>query len=176
MAYEPAFGIIGDPAKRSPKTRQSADHSMVYIVSTMLRKAIEMASENGSGSLADGNDEWWKLLMLEPADYGREAIVNKSTHELMDKIDFEHGGKEYDDRYPDGIPTSLVIELDDGTKLDSGLVMYPSGHARNTTANLEDILRHKAALLGALAMDDAGTIIDRCNGIDPLDHWVISGM
>ena len=31
VAYEPAFGIIGDPAKRSPTTRQSADHSMVYI-------------------------------------------------------------------------------------------------------------------------------------------------
>ena len=40
-AYEPAFGIIGDPAKRTPTTRQSADHSMVYIVATMLRKAIE---------------------------------------------------------------------------------------------------------------------------------------
>jgi 2-methylcitrate dehydratase len=31
VAYEPAFGIIGDPAKRNPTTRQSADHSMVYI-------------------------------------------------------------------------------------------------------------------------------------------------
>ena len=29
-AYEPAFGIIGDPAKRNPTTRQSADHSMVF--------------------------------------------------------------------------------------------------------------------------------------------------
>jgi 2-methylcitrate dehydratase len=27
--YEPAFSIIGDPAKRDPRTRQSADHSMV---------------------------------------------------------------------------------------------------------------------------------------------------
>ena len=124
-----------------------------------------MASEKGSGALADGNDEWWKLLMLAPADYGRDAIINKVTHELMDKIDFEHGGQEYDDRYPDGIPTSLVIELDDGNKLDSGLVMYPSGHARNTTADLKDILLHKAGLLGALAMDDAETIIDRCNSI-----------
>jgi hypothetical protein len=26
--------------------------------------------------------------------------------------------------------------------------MYPSGHARNTTANLEDILSHKFSLLG----------------------------
>lgn len=41
IAYEPAFGIIGDPAKRKCQTRQSADHSMVYIVGTMLRKAIE---------------------------------------------------------------------------------------------------------------------------------------
>ena len=31
VAYEPAFGIIGDPAKRNATTRQSADHSMVYI-------------------------------------------------------------------------------------------------------------------------------------------------
>lgn len=41
MAYEPAFGIIGDPAKKTPSTRQSADHSMVYIISTILRKAYE---------------------------------------------------------------------------------------------------------------------------------------
>jgi 2-methylcitrate dehydratase len=40
IAYEPAFGIIGDPAKKNPTTRQSADHSMVYIISTMLRKAF----------------------------------------------------------------------------------------------------------------------------------------
>jgi len=40
VAYEPAFGIIGDPAKMKPTTRQSADHSMVYIISTMLRKAF----------------------------------------------------------------------------------------------------------------------------------------
>ena len=166
VAYEPAFGIIGDPAKREPKTRQSADHSMVYIVSTKLRKAIEHAAAKGSGSIADGNDEWWKLLMLAPIDYGREAIANPATRELMDKIDFEHGGKEYDDRYPDGIPTSMVIEMADGTKYDSGLVMYPSGHARNTTADLDDILMHKASLLGALAMDDAATIIDRCNNIE----------
>ena len=36
VAYEPAFGIIGDPAKRNPSTRQSADHSMVYIGTAYL--------------------------------------------------------------------------------------------------------------------------------------------
>lgn len=38
VAYQPAFGIIGDPEKRDPHTRQSADHSMVFIVSAKLRK------------------------------------------------------------------------------------------------------------------------------------------
>lgn len=41
IAYEPAYGIIGDKAKWNPTTRQSADHSMVYIISTMLKKAFE---------------------------------------------------------------------------------------------------------------------------------------
>ena len=48
-AYEPAFGIIGDPAKRDPHTRQSADHSMVYIVGTLLRKAIETRRRSTTG-------------------------------------------------------------------------------------------------------------------------------
>ena len=168
-AYEPAYGIIGDPAKRDPHTRQSADHSMVYIVSTKLRKAYELAAAKGSGAIAEGNDNWWTTLMLAPIDYGREAIVHPETRRLMDCIEFEHGGPEYDDRYPDGIPTSLRIELEDGRVLDSGFVMYPSGHARNTTCDLEHILDHKASLLGALAMDDATALIERCNGVGELD-------
>ena len=142
---------------------------MVYIVSTMLRKAYEQEEEKGRGCIAEGNDVWWKALMLEPCDYGRDALQNETTRRLMDCIEFEHGGKEYDERYPDGIPTSMCIELSDGRVLDSGFVMYPSGHARNSTCNLEDILAYKAGLLGKLAMDDPGAIIDKCNGIGGLD-------
>jgi len=163
VAYEPAFGIIGDPAKRDPETRQSADHSMVYIVSTMLRKAIEL-------SPSGGNDDWWKQLMLMPEDFGREAIVHTHTRTLMDTIEFEHGGPDYDDRYPDGIPTSMVITQKDGGTYDSGLVMYPSGHARNTTADLHDILAHKTSLMGAIAIDgDSAPVIDAFRGIASLD-------
>lgn len=35
--------------------------------------------------------------------------MSKETRDLMAKIEFHHGGKEYDDRYPEGIPTSVVI-------------------------------------------------------------------
>ena len=36
IVYEPDFGIIGDPANEDPRTRQSADHSMAFIVGRML--------------------------------------------------------------------------------------------------------------------------------------------
>ena len=170
VAYEPAFGIIGDPAKRDPKTRQSADHSMVYIVSTMLRKAIETTPTGG-------NDDWWKQLMLMPVDFGRDAIVNKHTRSLMDTIEFEHGGQDYDDRYPDGIPTSMVITLSDGRTFDSDLVMYPSGHSRNTAADLVGILAHKADLMGAIAIDgDSGDVIDRFRSIASQDVAGVLGL
>ncbi len=156
IAYEPAFGIIGDPAKRNPTTRQSADHSMVYIISTLLRKALTSKSVG------------WKDLMLEPADYGDSAIHDSRTRALMDKIVFEHGGKEYDDKYPDGIPTSVVITDTDGSEYDSGLVMYPGGHARNRTVDLKDILAHKFQLLGGLAFEKPQPIIDRYNNIADL--------
>jgi 2-methylcitrate dehydratase len=143
-AYEPAFGIIGDPAKRDPKTRQSADHSMLYLVCTKLRKALEARAKGASAFD-------FKSLMLLPRDFSADAIRHPVTRALMEKMTFKHGGEEYDRRYPDGIPTSIQIEDSVGRQHDSGLVMYPTGHARNTTADLDDVLGHKFKMLGALA-------------------------
>ncbi len=147
--YEPAFGIIGDPAKRDPRTRQSADHSMVYIVATLLRKALE---QKQSG---------WRELMLVPADYDDAAIVHPMTRQLIDRIEFCHGGKEYDDKYPDGIPTTLEIEHATLGKLSSGLVMYPEGHARNQSGSLSDLLEHKFRLLASLGVSDVEALYRR---------------
>lgn len=151
---------------------------MAYIVATKLRKALQ-------GAKAD-----WPGLMLSPYDYSKEAIFDPVTRSLMEKIDFKHDAS-YDPLYPDGIPTSIIIEDKDGARaqpcvspppcpcappatprhahalhrralpgppplssllsgktFDSGLVMYPAGHARNTTTDLRGILAHKFSLLG----------------------------
>eukprot|EP00443_Scrippsiella_acuminata_P101907 CAMPEP_0115748132 /NCGR_PEP_ID=MMETSP0272-20121206/93516_1 /TAXON_ID=71861 /ORGANISM="Scrippsiella trochoidea, Strain CCMP3099" /LENGTH=511 /DNA_ID=CAMNT_0003193137 /DNA_START=66 /DNA_END=1601 /DNA_ORIENTATION=- len=152
VAYEPAFGIIGDPAKKDPKTRQSADHSMAFIVSRMLIKAI------ARGSLPATGQETWKLLMLSPQDYGKEALFDEATRALMQKIEFEHGGAEYDKRYPDGIPTSMDIHMRSGQTYSSGLIMYPPGHARNTTADLKDLLATKNKMLGDIVFRDQASL------------------
>jgi len=158
-AYEPAFGIIGDPAKRDPKTRQSADHSMLYLVCTKLRKAIDLAAQ---GRLTTAG---FKELMLLPHDFDALAIAHPLTRALMAKMAFEHGGPDYDAKYPDGIPTSVVITDDAGRVHDSGLVMYPAGHARNTVADLRDILSHKFHALAALASEHPPSIIDRLSAL-----------
>lgn len=167
-AYEPAFGIIGNPAKKDPRTRQSADHSMAYIVATLLRKALEHRATKGPLPAGGGsNDAAWKALMLEPYDYkvAESAIFHPVTRRLMDRIDFRHGGPEYDAKYPDGIPTSIRITDASGATHDSGLVMYPAGHARNTTADLADILNHKFGLLGGLASKDPKSLIARLSNL-----------
>jgi 2-methylcitrate dehydratase len=163
-AYEPAFGIIGDPAKRDPRTRQSADHSMVFILSRKLRKAI-LAGED----LASDNDAMWKQLMLMPEDYSDEALFDEQTRALMQLIEFEHGGEEYDSRYPDGIPTSIVLQMADGRELDSGLVMYPSGHARNESADLKGILATKFSRMGELGMEAHAASVEKLNNLTALD-------
>merc|ERR1719163_1003304 len=103
-------------------------------------------------------DEAWMKLMLSPYDYGKDALFDAETRALMQKITFEHGGAEYDAKYPDGIPTSLDVTLKGGKKFSSGLVMYPTGHARNTTADLKGILDHKNNLLGDLVFQDKAAL------------------
>jgi 2-methylcitrate dehydratase len=155
--YEPAFGIIGDPAKRDPQTRQSADHSMVYIIATLVRKAHEARRDGWDGQGG------WQRLMLTPDDYSENesALFNPVTRALMEKIDFLHGGPEYDARYPDGIPTTLVVEHRELGEHTSGLVMYPEGHARSTTGDLHSLLDRKFQLLAQLGVDNPAALRER---------------
>ena len=122
---------------------------MVYILCSKLKKAIALSK---AGALGKDNDTLWQQLMLFPIDYAAAAIFDADTRALMSLCEFAHGGKTYDDNYPDGIPTSIVITTADGQVIDSGMIMYPTGHARNTTANLQAVLNHKWSVLGALAV------------------------
>jgi len=147
--YEPAYHIICDPYKWEPTSRQSADHSLPYIVATLLRKAIEQQTTD------------WRALMLLPADYSDAALAHPLTRKLMARVALHHGGHEFDRRYPEGIPTEVTLEHATRGSLSSGLVMFPTGHAANTTAPLQELLQHKWAALAALAVDDVPAALAR---------------
>lgn len=152
--YEPAFSIIGDPAKRDPRTRQSADHSMVYIIATLLRKALQSRQVG------------WRELMLVPDDYNAESLADPLTRQLMSRIEFVHGGPGYDEKYPDGIPTTLEITHRQLGTCSSGLVMYPAGHARNQAADLDPLLDAKCRRLAAYGVRDVEAFISRFSHFD----------
>jgi 2-methylcitrate dehydratase len=157
LIYEPAFSIIGDPYKRDPRTRQSADHSMVYIIATLLRKAYEARRSGWDGK------NGWQRLMVAPGDYAEDesALFHPLTRRIMQQIDFRHGGEDYDRRYPDGIPTSVEISHAKLGPLTSGLVMYPMGHARADATELPSLLAHKCRLLAGTAVDDVDALVER---------------
>ena len=91
--------------------------------------------------------------------------TNQTSLQTADKMEFAHGGAEYDKNYPDGIPTSLIITDSKGDKFDSGFVMYPPGHARNSDHDLDSILDHKNQMLGDIAVDDVGAALDMLGGL-----------
>ena len=59
---------------------------------------------------------------------------------------------------------------------DLGLVMYPSGHARNATADLKGILANKFEQLGKLAMDDPKPLVAKLERLEQLDAAGIAGL
>ncbi len=165
IAYQPAFGIIGDPSKRHPETRQSADHSMVYIVATLIKKARAIAA--AGGKLADNNVGLWSTLMLLPIDYSRASIKDAETQSIMQLISFEHGGSSYDEKYPEGIPTSVVISNEKDVTADSGMVLFPAGHARyaGPWEDIDAILAHKFTTLAALSVADGAAAIAKVSNL-----------
>ena len=49
--------------------------------------------------------------------------------------------------------------------ISSGLVMYPAGHARCESGNLEELLAHKFRTLAALGVDDVDALYRRFTGL-----------
>jgi 2-methylcitrate dehydratase len=152
LIYEPAYSIIADPAKRRPTTRQSADHSLPYILARTLLKAAATPAGRPAG---------WDSLMLLPDDYSAAAIAEAAVARLIERMVIEHGGPEYDRLYPDGIPTRVVIEHAALGTLDGGLVVHPLGHARSDPAGTATLVNLKFDRLVAGAVADAAAVKSR---------------
>jgi len=148
--YEPAYSIIADPAKRTPTTRQSADHSLPYILAKTLLKA--------RAAHAAGLPLGWESLMLLPDDYGDAALADPEIARLIARIEIAHGGRDYDERYPEGIPTSVAVEHASLGVLGGGMVTFPLGHARSDAARTAAVVNLKFDRLVAGAVADPGAL------------------
>ncbi|MFM8952030.1 MAG: MmgE/PrpD family protein, partial [Planctomycetaceae bacterium] len=151
--YEPAYSIIADPAKRTPTTRQSADHSLPFILARTLLKAREAAGR--------GDPLGWESLMLLPDDYAADMIASGAVKRLIERIEIEHGGAEYDRLYPEGIPTSVAVDHARRGTLGGELVRFPLGHARSDAARTAAVVELKFARLVSGAVTDPAALRQR---------------
>lgn len=98
--------IVKDPEKWDPKTRETADHSLPYIV---------------AAALLDGH-VW--LDTFKP-----ERYLAKDVRELMKKMTITVD-PEHDKLYPEGIKNTIRIVLKDGRSVEESST-YPPGHFKN---------------------------------------------
>lgn len=111
--FEACYSIIGsEPEKWRPQSRETADHSLPYIV---------------GATLMDGKVD---LDTFEEARYTDPALL-----ELVSRITVRHD-PAMDARYPEGIPNRITLYLKDGRTLTEENT-FPRGHARNPMSDEE---------------------------------------
>lgn len=115
--FQMAYDILAkDAEKWAPETRETADHSLPYIVMAAL--------EDGHIDIDTFSPE--RLAVQQTLD----RIQSLLTIEVTDEM---NAG------YPDGNPTRITVTLKDGTQLQESVV-HPAGHSGNpfTDAQIEE--------------------------------------
>ncbi len=111
--FEACYSIIGsEPEKWEPKSRETADHSLPYIV---------------GATLVDGKVD---LDTFDEARYTDPELIA-----FVKKITVRHD-PAMDPRYPEGIPNRITVRLKDGRTLTEENT-FPRGHARNPMSDEE---------------------------------------
>jgi 2-methylcitrate dehydratase len=113
QSHDAAVDIIGsEPAKWRPTSRETADHSLPYLVAV---------------ALADGE--------VTPKQFQPERIADPELLALVQRVKVERH-RELSARYPEAVGNIVSVRLRDGRTL-SERVDYPRGHARNPLTDTE---------------------------------------
>ena len=111
--HEAGYSILGkDPEKWSPETRETADHSLPYIVTMAL---LEGKIDNGT--------------------YAPRKLKDPEVREFMKRVIVKED-RALTEAYPGSIPNRVSVKLDDGTTF-AVRVDDPRGHPKNPMTDEE---------------------------------------
>ncbi|MBI5827681.1 MAG: MmgE/PrpD family protein [Deltaproteobacteria bacterium] len=111
--FSACYDIIGHGlAKRRPKTRETADHSLAYCV---------------AAALMDGN--------ITVDTFSGDRLRDSRLLGLIDRVEIIKD-PEFDRLYPESMPNSVVVVLKSGDVL-SKEVIYPRGHPKTPFTDVE---------------------------------------
>ena len=124
--------IIGkDPEKWRPRTRETADHSLPYMLAVA-----------------------WQDGRITPASFEPRRYLDPSLRPLMNRIRVAEN-PEFTRRFPQELPSQIDVVTRSGQRF-TGRAEYPKGHARNpmTDADVATKFRDLSAdVLGAARVD-----------------------
>jgi 2-methylcitrate dehydratase len=112
-SHDAAVDIIGsEPEKWRPQNRETADHSLPYIV---------------AAALADGE--------ITERQFAPARFTDPKLLALVQRVKVERDA-ELSRRYPEAVANRITVRLRDGRVLSEG-VEYPLGHARNPLSDAQ---------------------------------------
>jgi 2-methylcitrate dehydratase len=150
--FRTAVEIIGqDPEKWSPKTRETADHSLPYCTAV---------------ALVDGDVSAAQFSQQRLNDPALLDLVKRTT--VVEDPALTAG-------YPAGIPNRVKVTLTDGTFLESE-VAYPPGHEKNPLTDSQLAVKYHGLTDEAIGRDRASQLWERLSKIDsdPRPHEAIA--
>jgi len=146
---------VNETEKWHPKTRETADHSIPYLVAVALQ---------------DG--------AVTPASFSPQRIQDPTLRSLIDRMT-AHADPEFTRRYPDEINCRIEVITASGEQLAAQTV-YPKGHPRNPMSDAEIDAKFRslsAELLTAQQCDRALNLLwsleDQPNLAELFDNLVI---
>jgi 2-methylcitrate dehydratase len=104
--------MAGDPSRWAPKTRETADHSLPFVVAV---------------ALMDG--------ALTTASYAPERLGDSNVQALMQRVAVREAA-DLSTAYPDAAPARIRIDLASGGT-ETAEVRFPRGHVNNPISDAE---------------------------------------
>ncbi|MBI4192589.1 MAG: MmgE/PrpD family protein [Betaproteobacteria bacterium] len=112
-AYREAVAMMGnDPTRWAPTTRETADHSMPYVIAI---------------ALLDGE--------VTARSFAHERLTDPAVVNLMRKVKVSESAA-LSAQYPESMPSRLSIRMSSG-EVFTAEVRYPKGHAKNPMDDAE---------------------------------------
>ena len=135
----------GEPQKWDPQTRETADHSLPYVVAV---------------ALTDG--------ALTSASFDEKRVGDPLLRPLMRKIEVSEDPEATRD-YPAQQPARMEIELSSGRRLTRA-ADYPKGHSRNPLTDNELERKFKGLTSGALSQTRQASMLERLWRFEELEN------
>jgi 2-methylcitrate dehydratase len=133
--FDAAYQIIAkDPEKWDPKTRETADHSLQYIVVAALL----------DGEVTSRTFEPERFRDPRTLDILKERVTVREDPELS-------AG------YPEGIPNRITVTTTGGDR-ETREVRHPRGHARNPMTDEEVVAKYRANVEHRLDAERAAAV------------------